>query len=147
MGSASHGPDLELVLPALNAVAAEVPNVRIELFGSIARAADPDLLPKGTMLRNPVAGDYRSFRDALGELEWDIGLAPLHATPYNLCKTPTKWTEYAEAGIAALVSDMPVYRPMIDGGRRRAGRPRARAVDRGAETPCRLAGPARDPGA
>ena len=114
MGSASHGPDLELVIPALNAVAAELPNARLELFGSIARAADPDLLPKGTVLRNPVAGDYRSFRDALAALEWDIGLAPLHATPYNLCKTATKWTEYAEAGIATLVSDMPVYRPMVE---------------------------------
>jgi len=114
MGSASHGPDLQMVIPALNAVAADIPNVRLELFGSIARTADPDLLPKGTVLRNPVAGDYRSFRDALAELEWDIGLAPLHATPYNVCKTPTKWAEYAEAGIAALASDMPVYRPMIE---------------------------------
>ena len=38
------------------------------------------------------------------------------ATPYNRCKTPTKWAEYAEAGIATLASEIEVYRPMIAAG-------------------------------
>ncbi len=46
-------------------------------------------------------------------LEWDIGLAPLQITPSNRCKTATKWTEYAEAGIAVIASDIDPYRPMF----------------------------------
>jgi len=30
-----------------------------------------------------------------------------------MCKTPTKFVEYAEAGIVSVVSDVEVYRPMI----------------------------------
>ena len=113
MGSASHGPDLEIAVPALNAVLAGSRHVRLELFGSIARQPVAEML-RGHIVRHDVApGDYAAFKRRLAGLGWDIGLAPLAATPYNRCKTPTKWAEYAEAGIATLASDIEVYRPMI----------------------------------
>jgi glycosyltransferase involved in cell wall biosynthesis len=116
MGSASHGPDLELVIPALDALLSSRRNVRVELFGSIARQDAADALPGAVVRRDAVAGDYAAFRNRLAELEWDIGLAPLRASPYNLVKTATKWTEYAEAGAAVLASDIEVYQPMFAWG-------------------------------
>ena len=116
MGSASHGPDLELAAPALNALLADTPGVRLELFGSISRQPAADLLPGSVVRRDVVAGDYATFRRTLAQLDWDVGLAPLRASPYNRCKTATKWAEYAEAGIAVAASDMEVYRPMIAAG-------------------------------
>jgi hypothetical protein len=113
MGSASHGPDLELVLPALEALLTRRRDVRVELFGSIARLPAADALPGAVVRHDVVAGDYAAFRRRLAELDWDIGLAPLEASPYNRCKTATKWAEYAEAGAAVLASDMEVYQPMI----------------------------------
>lgn len=113
MGSASHGPDLELAAPALRAILADTPGVRLELFGSIARQPAAEQLPASVTRRDVVNGDYAAFRRTLAGLGWDIGLAPLQDTAYNRCKTPTKWVEYAEAGIAVLASDMAVYRPMI----------------------------------
>jgi glycosyltransferase involved in cell wall biosynthesis len=131
MGSGSHGPDLELAAPALNAILADTPGVRVELFGSIARTPAAELLPPTVMRRKVVAGDYAAFRRALAELGWDIGLAPLHNTAYNRCKTATKWVEYAEAGIAVVASDMPLYQPMIQAGAALAAR------DEGWERPLR----------
>jgi hypothetical protein len=116
MGSASHGPDLEMAVPALNAALERFPNLRVELFGSIARQPVCALLPSSVVRRDVAAGDYRAFRRTLADLKWDIGLAPLRPTPYNRFKTATKWAEYAEAGIATLASDIEVYQPMIATG-------------------------------
>jgi len=116
MGSASHGPDLELVLPALESLLTRRRDVRVELFGSIARLPAADRLPGAVTRHDVVAGDYAAFRRRLQALEWDIALAPLEASPYNLCKTATKWAEYAEAGAAVLASDIEVYQPMIAWG-------------------------------
>ena len=133
MGSGSHGPDLELAAPALKEIIADTPGVRVELFGSIARTPAADLLPPSVARRKVVAGDYAAFRQTLAGLGWDIGIAPLQNTPYNRCKTATKWAEYAEAGIAVVASDMDVYRPIIAAG---AALP---AVDGGWERPLRRA--------
>ena len=116
MGSASHGPDLELVLPALENLLTRRRDVRVELFGSIARLPAADRLPGVVTRHDVVAGDYAAFRNRLAALQWDIGLAPLEISPYNLCKTATKWAEYAEAGAAVLASDTEVYQPMIAWG-------------------------------
>ena len=132
MGSASHGPDLELVLPALERLMIRRRDVRVELFGSIARLPAVDRLPGAPVRHDVVAGDYAAFRHRLAALQWDIGLAPLEASPYNLCKTATKWAEYAEAGAAVLASDMEVYQPMIAWGAAAPAAPGqwAQALDR-----------------
>ena len=116
MGSASHGPDLELAIPALISLLARRSDVRIELFGSIARQAVAAQLPDAVIRHDLVAGDYGAFKRKLASLGWDVGLAPLQATPYNRCKTATKWAEYAEAGAAVLASDIETYQPMFRAG-------------------------------
>jgi glycosyltransferase involved in cell wall biosynthesis len=113
MASASHGPDLELVIPALTALLERRRDIRVELFGSIARQPAADRLPDAVVRHDVVAGDYMAFKRRLAGLGWDIGLAPLQATAYNRCKTATKWAEYAEAGAAVIASDVEVYAPMV----------------------------------
>ncbi len=47
---------------------------------------------------------------------WDIGLAPLDDTEFNVAKQATKFRDYAWAGLAIVCSRVPTYqRPMIDG--------------------------------
>jgi hypothetical protein len=116
MGSATHGPDLEMAIPALTAAMQKFPGLRVELLGSISRQPVADQLPSSVVRRDVVAGDYSDFKRTLAGLGWHIGLAPLLTTPYNRFKTATKWAEYAEAGIATLASDVEVYRPMIESG-------------------------------
>ena len=57
--------------------------------------------------------------------------------PLNLCKTATKWAEYAEAGAAVLASDMEVYQPMIAWGAAAPAAPGqwAQALERLVEAP------------
>ena len=47
---------------------------------------------------------------------WDIGLAPLLESPFNVCKSPIKVMDYAAMGMAVLASDMPVYRGSLADG-------------------------------
>jgi glycosyltransferase involved in cell wall biosynthesis len=137
MGSASHGPDLELALPALDALLARRRDVRLELFGSIARLPAADRLPAAVVRHDVVAGDYAGFKQRLMALDWDIGLAPLTPSPYNQCKTATKWAEYAEAGVAVLASDVEVYQPMIVRGAAAGATPEqwSHGLERLIETP------------
>ena len=47
---------------------------------------------------------------------WDIGLAPLEDTEFNVAKQATKFRDYAWAGLAIVSSRVPTYqRPIIDG--------------------------------
>ena len=113
MGSASHNHDLEMLAPALNAVLERFDHVSVELFGSISQQPAAELLRGRVRKHRPVSGDYGGFKAALAGMGWDVGLAPLRPIAYNRFKTPTKWVEYAEAGIATIVSDCEVYQPMI----------------------------------
>lgn len=116
MASASHGHDLAMIVPALNALTASEPGVQLTLFGSIGRQPVRDALDGAVAVEPGVFGDYAAFRSRLAELRFDIGLAPLAATAFNKVKTPTKWIEYAEAGIAVLASDTGPYAPLAEAG-------------------------------
>ena len=116
MGSASHDADLVMIVPALNAVRRDHPDIRLELLGSIAEQPsvallDPPVVKRGAMIRN-----YREFKTTLATLEWDVGLAPLRPSAFNTVKTPAKWVEYVEAGIVPIVSHLEPYRPIIEAG-------------------------------
>jgi glycosyltransferase involved in cell wall biosynthesis len=42
-------------------------------------------------------------------LRWDIGLAPLRATPFNIVKADTKWVDYTSIGAAVVASANTAY--------------------------------------
>ena len=116
MGSASHEHDLEMITPALRRVLEQFPRISLHLFGSVAATDTAQLLADRALLLARVRGNYGDFRQVLGGLEWDIGLAPLRPNEFNNCKAPTKCIEYLEAGIAPIASDSPVYRPLAKKG-------------------------------
>jgi len=57
----------------------------------------------------PLVGDYESFFREFAHAKFDIGLAPLENTQFNLCKTNTKYRDYGACRIAGIYSNMDVY--------------------------------------
>lgn len=112
MGSKGHQEDLELVVPALERLLKERPNLRFEVFGTIKM---PDRLKKFTLQvkSHSVQTSYIGFLSELSSLGWDIGLAPLVDEPFNLCKAPTKYIEYTASRIPSILSNLPVYSDIV----------------------------------
>ena len=113
-GSATHNRDLAMIAPALTQIRADHPDIGIEIVGSVARRSAAAELGNAVVRRPELEHDYAAFRGAMRAWHWDIGLAPLGAHPFNAAKTPIKWTEYAQAGIATLASRT---EPYLDLGR------------------------------
>jgi glycosyltransferase involved in cell wall biosynthesis len=112
MGSKGHKEDLAQVVPALVALMEERPQLRFETFGTIE--LPQELRRFGDRVRHhTVQKAYRDFLQTLAELNWSIGLAPLVDEPFNQCKAPTKFIEYACCGIPVVASDVNVYRSAI----------------------------------
>jgi GT2 family glycosyltransferase/glycosyltransferase involved in cell wall biosynthesis len=114
MGTATHGPDLDLVLPALARLHETFGDrIAIEIVGIVGPGELPPFLKR---VEVPVrAGlSYPAFvawlTDRQRRQPWSIGIAPLADTPFNRCKSAIKMLDYAALGLATVASDMPVYR-------------------------------------
>jgi hypothetical protein len=109
MASASHGRDLDMVIPAIEQALLTQRSLTFELFGSLQI---PESLRKfgRRVIHRPPVSDYKKFLDQLTAFGWWVGLAPLEDTRFNRCKTEIKWLEYTAAGIPCIASNMVVYR-------------------------------------
>lgn len=58
--------------------------------------------------------DYDQFIYQLALKKFDIGLAPLNPTPFNLSKTNTKFRDYGACRIAGVYSDVEVYSSCVE---------------------------------
>ncbi len=108
MGSASHLPDLEDIVPAIEGILRSDPRVRFETFG----LRMPQRLQRFGPERVGAIGYTRNYRDFLGvlfELGWDLGLAPIADHTFNRCKTATKFVEYTECAIPVLAANRPPF--------------------------------------
>lgn len=115
MGTSGHAADLEAVAPAIGAALTAFPNAQFETFGTIKPPAS--LEPFGDRVRAVTkTADYPSFLDLLKTLGWRAGLAPILPTPFNACKADTKFIEYAQAGIPAILASNEVYRHPLGAG-------------------------------
>ncbi len=108
MGSKGHQYDLELVVPALERLLEERPELSFETFGTIRM---PETLKQfeGRVQSHSVQKAYQEFLSTLAGLRWTIGLAPLVDSPFNRCKAPTKFIEYTACNIPVVASAVSVY--------------------------------------
>lgn len=113
MGSKGHQQDLSMAVPALVRCLEEYPHARFETFGTISMPRE--LRRFGARIRaHEGKPDYSEFLGCLYSLGWDIGLAPLQTTAFNLCRSAVKFLEYTACHVATIASDMDVYRSAID---------------------------------
>lgn len=115
MGTSGHAADLEAIAPAIAAALAAFPKARFETFGTIKPPASLEPFAERVRAVTKTA-DYPSFLELLKTLRWRAGLAPLLPTPFNACKADTKFIEYAQAGIPAILAANDVYRHPLDAG-------------------------------
>jgi hypothetical protein len=59
---------------------------------------------------------YQNFLQALHDLRWDVGLAPLIDDSFNQCRSPIKFVEYTACNVVTIASDVGVYRPAMRPG-------------------------------
>jgi glycosyltransferase involved in cell wall biosynthesis len=112
MGSKGHRHDLELVVPALERLMEERPELHFETFGTIGMPARLERF--GSRIHShSVQKSYVDFLRTLRGLGWDIGLAPLVDAPFNRCKAPTKFVEYTACAIPVIASDISVYSSVV----------------------------------
>jgi len=108
MASADHAHNLNMVLPAIEAVLDRNPEVTFELFGSIPLPAF--LTRFGARVRTaPPVASYEKFLSEFAARGWDIGICPLTPIAFNLTKADTKWVEYTSVGAAVVASRGTVY--------------------------------------
>ncbi len=114
MGTATHGADLDLVLPALARLHETFGDrIAIEIVGIVGPVDLPPFLRRVDVPHR--AGlSYPAFvawlTDRQRRQPWSIGIAPLADTPFNRCKSAIKMLDYAALGLATVVADMPAYR-------------------------------------
>jgi len=57
----------------------------------------------------PPIRDYGNFLSEFANSDWDVGICPLSAIPFNLYKADTKWVEYSSVGAAVVASRNTAY--------------------------------------
>lgn len=104
-GSPSRVRDLDIVVPIIEPLLQKYSNIVFEFAGVM-----PDLLVQGPRVRFfPHSSNYTEYIRFQVRRGWAIGLAPLHDTVANRCKTNNKYREYAACNIAGVYTDIPPY--------------------------------------
>lgn len=112
MGSPTHGQDLELVEDVLFKIRDKFgPSVAFTFWG----CAGTRLAQLGRVIS--FDDRYVSFLKTLGQVHFDIGLAPLVDNAFNRCKSNIKWLEYSAYGRAGVYSDLEPYRDSVEHGK------------------------------
>lgn len=103
-----HAHDFEITCPSIERILETRPEITFELFGSIPMPDNLARFGDRVSVVEPVR-DYALFLQALADREWDIGIAPLARTAFNVVKANTKWVEYTASGMAVVASVGLVY--------------------------------------
>lgn len=101
-------PELEALVPVIAGALSRHPALRFELFGSMAMPEELAIFGDRVQATPPI-GDYDAFVARFRSLRWDIGLCPLHKTPFNRVKADTKWVDYTSIGAAVIASRDTAY--------------------------------------
>lgn len=123
-GGASHGSDVGLIVGAVRRFLKRFPGWDFQLGGTdfgesflnpTGRARKPYALTD-RVLHVPWIPVFEQPREYYQAADFDIGLAPLLGTPFDLSKSNIKVLEYAARGIPSVASDCEVYRSFIRHG-------------------------------
>lgn len=118
MGTRTHDHDLQMLLPALQAVGQEVQvPLALHIIGGAASASTwqaLNALPFPVRAVQPPVEQYPHFIAWFtSSLPWDIALAPLTDTPFNRCKSDVKFLDYSALGLAGIYSDGLAYNSSV----------------------------------
>lgn len=109
MGTATHDGDFALIFPALERLASQYPDrFELTIIGAVRHPPERKWIkiakpPKDKAL-------YPKFvRWFLQQGPFDIGLAPLAESSFNVCKSDIKFLDYVGLGILPILSDVPAY--------------------------------------
>jgi hypothetical protein len=108
MGFGSHDFDFTFALPGLVRILDARPDVRFEIFGSIALPPALERFSDRVRLIEQVR-DYGQFLEKLSSLRWTIGICPLANTEFNFGKSNNKWVEYSACGFAVVATRGLIY--------------------------------------
>lgn len=113
MGTPTHDADLEMILPALEQVAAERPHFKLLVIG-VSDAPLPQFAERVAIPSE--ARNYPRFVRWLAEQRRrvDFGIAPLEDTPFNAAKSDLKILDYGGLGLPVVASEHPVYSGFSD---------------------------------
>lgn len=78
--------------------------IEIEFMG-----AKPALVDEYNLKYIPYQDSYMKYTKKMGELNWDIGLAPMPVSEFHSCKYFNKYVEYASFGIAGIYTKCVPY--------------------------------------
>ncbi len=105
-GTASHRREYTFLLPIFEQVQASCQNTIIEVVGDHALYRIARNIPRMRVLHPLRWPDYLAV---LAAGKYDIGLAPLLETPFNLARSGIKALEITSIGAQGVLSDRPPY--------------------------------------
>lgn len=114
MGGATHGADLDLLEPVIDAILEKYPNVKFKFIGYAAHFLF-DLIEKWT--RDRIIPDFgwsglEKYPQRMYDI--DIGLAPLANNDFNrIGKSDLKYLEYTMSGACTVASNLGQYKEAI----------------------------------
>ena len=112
-GTTSHQAELDWLVPVAAALQAQVPPLRLEVFGDHAVYQRFRAIPRVTVLY-PM--DWPNYLDYTGGVRRQIGLAPLLAGRFNAGRGPVKFFDFARLGAVGVYSDVEPYRSLVRHG-------------------------------
>jgi GT2 family glycosyltransferase/glycosyltransferase involved in cell wall biosynthesis len=120
MGTMTHDADFAVIEPALEQIHRQFGDqIQFDLIGFVSGPNVPAWIRRvapSTHASRSYPGFVHWLTRAAQSLGgWNVGLAPLAATPFNDCKSAIKAMDYAALGLAVLASDVTAYRGSLAG--------------------------------
>jgi len=115
MGTETHKPDLEFLVPAFSELENKYPGRLTFRFWGISKiSAMSDFESVDYVL--PINRSYARFAESFQSQYADIFVAPLIDNVFNRCKSPIKFFEYTALGVPGIYSDYEPYQVVISQG-------------------------------
>lgn len=114
-GSSTHNVDFTVVIPALERICADFPNVWFRFFGYVPLALKGKIPPSRFEFLKGVP--FLQYPRNLKFANYDIGIAPLIESKFNRAKSNIKWLEYSTLRVPCVASPVHPYGTSIEHGK------------------------------